>query len=231
MSTGYLKNILDKNNLVSLVVEPRLKSRYETSTNVDSVDNIALESNLDYSANQNKITTLKENKILKDSVFDNDELSSSEILNTSKKASIINNLNDKETPILQDFNISEEKNEHTISEEISKPLLENQKQELESTKLETFNISESVLNETSIGILNPPKLDTKTKENQNHTGDFLKDKNSVASHNEIPTIKISIGRIEVKGVKDTPPKKPRQKATTSLKLSLEDYIDRKNNRS
>lgn len=247
MSNNYLKNILDKNSQSTVVVEPRFKSRFENNSDMIGGDLGTHDSEIERQSIQNahparKHTTLKRNVGRPNDLH---KSNASKIIKNVKKTSEVSNVSnvsdvsdDKEEsksifsnqtesqfiPVSKEKTERESKNEN----EVVTPILSEQT----APSIEEYHvsniISEDKIENKTFGLLNKPVKEPITNESRYDDSFNQRGQHNDEKRIEQPSIKISIGRIEVKAVKDVPNVSAKQKSPKpNLKMSLEDYIDQR----
>ncbi|CAH8296349.1 hypothetical protein EV196_11156 [Mariniflexile fucanivorans] len=224
MISNYINNLLNKNSQRQNVVEPRLKSRFEDAAEATYNEPIN-------NTSETENTSFQEYNPI-------DERASEEMINGSRKVyqtihseeKNIENISKSQNQFLNtiekhfhssDYNGEEIKEKSTVS---TASQLKNVGEE--PTEKPYYKPNETKENK-SYGILNKPVMVT----NKTEIG-FKENNDTMAQQKAAPTsvqpsIKISIGKIEVKAVKASPKTPLKPKAQPNLKLSLDDYINKR----
>lgn len=224
MNNNYLLNILDKNSQSNLIVEPRLKSRFETSSVVPHDDN--------YKSNFEKVSPfIQEKQVIIENVSEDNKKGFTNNFETiNSEENITNVKHEHQTEFLNTTENHFLSFEHKIEENREEgkiPMLSISKNDEKKSIEMPIDNSTSTFESTSYGMLNQPIITSANKQNgstENHEN-IIKD--NALTTNVQPSIKISIGRVEVKVVKPSQKLTVKPKAKPNLKMSLEDYIDKR----
>lgn len=219
MSNNYLKNILDKNSLTNLIVEPRIKSRFEAS-NVQSLE--------DESTNNfelDKPSVQKSQLIVKGPL--EEEKKRFKTINFEKTN--VNNSHEHQTKLLNtpENHFSSESDEHRDNSEERVQLMLSKSKDVENEWKTSNPNSENNIENKTYGLLNKP-IKTITNKANRLDGNYhaVAKKDGITTEGQ-PSIKISIGRVEVKAGKAAQKRPTNPKTRPDLKLSLEDFINKR----
>ncbi|TXE07845.1 hypothetical protein ES711_10460 [Gelidibacter salicanalis] len=222
MNHNYLKNLLDRSSQTQSIVEPRLKSRFEGSGGLSSeagLINTLGKEDVSIQESSPNVAIPTEAKQIKEKFWTN-----------NSEGKTTNNSQENQTNFLKTtedhFFSLEPKNEENRKESMES--MQSKHQDIRTKSSETPNQNaDNILVSKTYGLLNKPKKTTSINENSvnvNHDG--ITDNKTDATPVQ-RSIKISIGRIEIKAVNATHKAPTNPKPKPNLKLSLEDYINKR----